>query len=103
MPNEAAQFLLLADAALAGDGGTMPTLKDLSVMTSELDRLGGELHTELTEGEIDFQKMVVLADTITENADKLAAAFNAMAEALGQTLNGTRATAGAGDGSDEQN
>jgi DNA polymerase III delta prime subunit len=67
----------------------MPTLKDLSTMTSELDRLGGELHAELTEGDIDFQRMVKLADTISESADKLAEAFNKMGSALAQTLNGS--------------
>jgi len=77
----------------------MATLKDLSSMTSELDRLGGELHTEFTEGDIDFQKMVVLADTISENADKLAQAFNAMGSALETTLNGGSAER---DGEDEQ-
>ena len=66
----------------------MATLKDLSLMTSELDRLGGELHAELTEGDIDFQRMVVLADTIGEKADKLAQAFNSMGSALDATLNG---------------
>lgn len=75
----------------------MPTLKDLSTMTSELDRLGGELHSELTEGDIDFHKMVELADTISENADKLAQAFNTMGSALDQTLNGD----GAGPGSED--
>lgn len=75
----------------------MPTLKDLSSMTSELDRLGGELHAELTEGDIDFQKMVDLADTISENADKLAQAFNAMGSALEVTLNGDSEEPGAED------
>ena len=67
----------------------MATLKELSLMTNELDRLGGELHAELTEGDIDFQKMVGLADTIGETADKLAAAFNTMSIALVETLNGS--------------
>ena len=66
----------------------MATLKELSSMTSELDKLGGELHAELTEGDIDFQKMVKLADEISENADKLAAAFSRMSTALDETLNG---------------
>jgi hypothetical protein len=79
----------------------MPTLKDLSLMTSELDRLGGELHTELTEGEIDFQKMVVLADNISEQADKLAVAFNTMSQALNQTLNGNENENENGDREDD--
>jgi hypothetical protein len=65
----------------------MATLKELSSMTSELDKLGGELHAELTEGDIDFQKMVELADKISENADKLAQAFSTMSSALDKTLN----------------
>ena len=75
----------------------MATLKDLSMMTSELDRLGGELHTELTEGDIDFQKMVALADTIGETADKLAKAFNTMSLALVETLNGSNEERDLGD------
>jgi hypothetical protein len=64
------------------------TLKELSSMTNELDQLGGELHAELTEGDIDFEKMMRLADEISENADKLAAAFGRMSTALDETLNG---------------
>jgi DNA polymerase III delta prime subunit len=77
----------------------MATLKDLSSITSELDQLGGELHAELTEGDIDFRKMVALADRISENADKLAEAFNSMGSALDSTLNGRN---GERDGEDEQ-
>jgi hypothetical protein len=75
----------------------MATLKDLSSMTSDLDRLGGELHAELTRGDIDFQKMVKLADTIGEKADKLAQAFNSMGSALDATLNGGSGESGSED------
>ena len=64
----------------------MPTLKDVAQQTSELDHLGRELHTELTEGEIDFEKMVRLADSISEHADRLATAFSTMAGALNGSL-----------------
>ena len=74
----------------------MATLKELSSMTSELDKLGGELHAELTEGDIDFQKMVELADKISENADKLAQAFSTMSSALDKTLNGNGSSDGDG-------
>jgi hypothetical protein len=74
----------------------MATLKDLSPMTSELDRLGGELHTELTEGDIDLPKMVDLADKTSGNADKLAEAFNTMGSALDTTLNGSAREPGRG-------
>jgi hypothetical protein len=77
----------------------MPTLKDVAVMTSELDRLSGELHAELTEGEIDFEKMVRLSDSISENADRLAGAFSTMAEALQTSL--ASSENGDGDSSDD--
>jgi len=79
----------------------MATLKDLSNMTSELDRLGGELHAELTEGDIDFQKMVGLADTIGQTADQLAAAFNTMSVALIETLNGSAENGNGEHGNEE--
>ena len=75
----------------------MATLKDLSSMTGELDRLGGELHAEMMEGEIDFHKMVALADKISENADKLAEAFTTMGSALDTTLNGGSGESGLED------
>jgi len=64
----------------------MPTLKDVAQLTSEVDRLSGELHAELTEGEIDFEKMVQLADSVSERADRLAASFQTMAQALDASL-----------------
>jgi hypothetical protein len=67
----------------------MPTLKDLADLTSQLDKLAADLHSELTEGAIDFRKMVGLADEISENSDRLASAFTSMADALEQSLNGS--------------
>lgn len=67
----------------------MPSLKDLAAMTSQLDKLAGELHSELTEGAIDFSKMVGLADDIGNHSDRLASAFATMAVALDKSLNGT--------------
>ena len=73
----------------------MPSLKDLVELTSRLDELAGELHSELTEGSIDFRKMVGLADAVGRQSDRLAAAFNTMADALEKSLDGSGA-----DGSD---
>lgn len=64
----------------------MPALKDLTALTSRLDQLAGDLHSELTEGSIDFRKMVELADDIGTCSDRLAAAFNTMAGALETSL-----------------
>ena len=83
----------------------MPSLKDLAAVTSRLDSLTTELHSELTQGAVDFRKMVGLADDIGEHIDRLAAAFTTMADALDATLdgpseNGSEASANA-SGDDE--
>jgi hypothetical protein len=65
-------------------------LRDVAERTKTINQLAAELHAELTEGGIDFRKMVTLADEISENADRLATGFNTMADALDQSL-------GAGD------
>ena len=69
----------------------MSSLKDLAVMTGQLDKLTTELHSELTEGPIDFRKMVELADNVGQQVDRLASAFSTMADALDTSLNGTDA------------
>ena len=85
----------------------MPTLKDVTQMTSEVDQLSGELHAELTEGEIDFEKMVQLADSVSERADRLAASFQTMAQAVEASLapraeNGNNGSSASDAGSDAQ-
>src|SRR3954463_8209920 len=94
----------------------MASLKDTVNLTSQLTELTNQLHSELTEGEVDFEKMVQLADEISENADSLAAAFSRVNEALTEPLeqtggsNGDRASgrgsrsrsrSGGGGGGDE--
>ena len=66
----------------------MPSLKDLAAVTGRLDQLTTELHAELTQGNVDFRKMVGLADDIGEHIDRLASAFTTMADALDSTLDG---------------
>src|SRR4051794_10721440 len=76
----------------------MASLKDTVNLTSQLTDLTNQLHSELTEGEVDFEKMVQLADEISEHADSLAAAFSRVNEALTEPLeqngggNGDRAS-----------
>jgi hypothetical protein len=76
----------------------MPSLKDLATLTSRLDQLAAELHSELTGGAIDFRKMVGLADEIGQDSDRLAAAFNTMADALEKSLDGAGAEGADGNG-----
>jgi uncharacterized coiled-coil DUF342 family protein len=61
-------------------------LRDVSERTKRINQLATELHAELTEGGIDFRKMVTLADEISENADRLASGFSTMADALEESL-----------------
>jgi hypothetical protein len=61
-------------------------LRDVAQRTKRINELAGELHAELTNGGIDFRKMVVLADQISEDADRLATGFNTMADALDESL-----------------
>jgi hypothetical protein len=76
----------------------MPSLKDLAALTGQLDGLTTELHSELTQGAIDFRKMVELADDVGAISDRLAAGFSTMADALEASLDGGRE----GDGGEEQ-
>src|SRR3954469_4248103 len=64
----------------------MASLKDTVNLTSQLTELTNQLHSELTEGEVDFEKMVQIADEISEHADNLAAAFTRVNEALSDPL-----------------
>jgi len=66
----------------------MPSLKDVATVTKNLDQLASRLHAELTDGDIDFDKMERLADGISEEADRLASAFSTMAKALRESFDG---------------
>ena len=78
----------------------MASLKDTVNLTSQLTELTNQLHSELTEGEVDFEKMVQIADEISEHADNLAAAFTRVNEALTEPLS-NNGSSGGSDGSGE--
>jgi hypothetical protein len=67
----------------------MASITDATALTSQLSELADQLHTELTEGDVDFNRMVELADSISQQADNLAATFSAVNEALEQQLDGS--------------
>jgi len=81
----------------------MASLKDTVNLTSQLTDLTNQLHSELTEGNVDFERMIEIADEISEHADNLAAAFTRVNEALTEPLqreNGSRSSSSSGgDGS----
>jgi methyl-accepting chemotaxis protein len=64
----------------------MATLKDTVNLTDQLTQLTQELHGELTDGDVDFDKLIKLADEISEQADQLASAFERVNEALTEPL-----------------
>ena len=72
----------------------MASLKDTVNLTSQLTELTNQLHSELTEGEVDFEKMVQIADEISEHADNLAAAFTRVNEALTEPLSASGGNGG---------
>ena len=84
----------------------MASLKDTVNLTTQLSELTNQLHSELTEGEVDFEKMVQIADEISEHADSLASAFARVNEALTEPLsengssgNGSSSSSGGGGSS----
>ena len=64
----------------------MASLKDTVNLTTQLTELTNQLHGELTEGDVDFERMIEIADQISEHADNLAAAFTRVNEALSEPL-----------------
>jgi hypothetical protein len=84
----------------------MASLKDAAQLTNEITELAGQLHAELTDGDVDFEKMVSLADQIGERCDSVASTFATFNDALTQTLQGGQGAGAEGgegeDGSSEQ-
>jgi hypothetical protein len=64
----------------------MASLKDTEQLTSKLEGLVGELRSELSNGNADFQKIVSLADELSEQADGVAETFNNLNDTLMQGL-----------------
>jgi ABC-type transporter Mla subunit MlaD len=74
----------------------MASLKDAEQLTSQLEELVGELRSELNNGDLDFQKVVSVADELSEKADGVAETFNNLNDTLMQGLD--RAKSGGSGG-----
>jgi len=59
----------------------MASLKDVEQLADDLERLVGDLRSELRNGP-DFEKLVVIADEISEHADNAAQTFSSVNESL---------------------
>jgi hypothetical protein len=66
-------------------GGPMASLKDVERLADDLETLVGELRSELSNGQ-DFERLVQIADDISEHADNAAQTFTSVNEALMQRL-----------------
>ena len=65
----------------------MASLKETAEqLTDQLEDLVGQLRSELTNGKVDFEKLVSIADELSESADGLAETFNSVNQALMQRL-----------------
>jgi len=59
----------------------MASIKDVERVADDLERLVGELRTELSNGQ-DFERLVQIADEISEHADSAAETFTSVNETL---------------------
>ena len=63
----------------------MASLKDVEKIADDLESLAGELKRELKNG--DFDKLIQLADQISQHADEAAGTFATVNEALMSRIN----------------
>lgn len=70
----------------------MASVKDVERVADDLESLVGQLRSELRDGP-DFQKLMEIADTISEHADQAAGTFSTVNEALMSRIGEIRGTA----------
>jgi len=59
----------------------MASLKDVNQVADDLERLVGELRSELGDG-ADFERLIQISDEIAEHADNAAQTFSTVNETL---------------------
>jgi len=62
-------------------GEQMASLKDVERLADDLESLVGDLRSELSNGQ-DFERLVQIADEISEHADNAAQTFTSVNDAL---------------------
>ena len=60
----------------------MASLKDVEQLTDDLEGLVSRLRSELRDGKVDFERLIEIADEISEHADAAAGTFATVNEAL---------------------
>lgn len=76
----------------------MASLKDTEQLAQHLEDIVGKLRSELSNGNVDFEKLVSIADDLSEQADNLAETFNTVNETLMQRLQQAKSGGGGGGG-----
>jgi hypothetical protein len=82
----------------------MASIKDVEKVADQLEGLVGQLRSELRNGP-DFQKLMEIADSISEQADQAAGTFSTVNEALMSRigeLRGSRSSSGSSRGAKEK-
>jgi signal recognition particle GTPase len=72
----------------------MASLKEAEQLAQDLDDLVEQLRSELTDGDVDFEKLASISDEISEHADGLAETFTNVNDALRQRLEQVRSGSG---------
>ena len=75
----------------------MASLKDVEQVADDLSNLVDQLRKELSQG-ASFDKLVQVADQISEHADEAAGTFSTMNEALMSRLNDLKSGSGGSSG-----
>jgi len=65
----------------------MASLKDVEKLTDDLGGLVDELRSEIGNGRVDFERLIQIADQISERADGFAGTFASVNDALMSRLN----------------
>ena len=60
----------------------MASLKDVEQLVDDLEGLAKRLRSELQNGKVDFERLIEIADEISEHADAAASTFATVNEAL---------------------
>ena len=60
----------------------MASLKDVEQLADDLDGLVKRLRSELRDGKVDFERLIEIADEISEHADAAAGTFATVNDTL---------------------
>src|SRR3954454_14746756 len=80
----------------------MASLRDARKLTQRLREQANAVHAALTDDEIDFGRIVRLADELGDSADRVAGTFETIDGAFGDRLGGESRSDAEGESPDEE-